>query len=58
MTTNSAFSAEERKTIPEGPPIGGMIVVTAAHGGMFRGTFAMLKAMSGAGSFRRDGTCR
>jgi hypothetical protein len=44
MTTKSAFSPEEWKTILEGPPSAGMIVITAAHGGMFRETVAMSKA--------------
>jgi hypothetical protein len=44
MTTKSAFSPEEWKTVREGPPTAGMIVVTAARGGMFRETVAMSKA--------------
>jgi hypothetical protein len=44
MTTKAAFSPEEWKTILEGPPSAGMIVITAAHGGMFRETLAMSKA--------------
>jgi hypothetical protein len=44
VTTKSAFSPEEWKTILEGPPSAGMIVITAAHGGMFRETVAMSKA--------------
>ena len=44
MTTKSAFSTEEWKTVLEGPPSAGMIVITAAHGGTFRETFAMSKA--------------
>ncbi len=44
MTTESAFSPEEWKTVLEGPPSAGMIVITAAHGGMFRETVAMSKA--------------
>jgi len=44
MTTKDAFSAEEWKVVLEGPPSAGMIVITAAHGGMFRETFAMSKA--------------
>lgn len=44
MTSKSAFSPEEWKTVLEGPPSAGMIVITAAHGGMFRETFAMSKA--------------
>ena len=44
MTTKAAFSPEEWKTVREGPPTAGMIVVTAAHGGTFRETIAMSKA--------------
>ena len=44
MTTKEAFSADEWKVVLEGPPSAGMIVITAAHGGMFRETFAMSKA--------------
>ena len=44
MTTKSAFSPEEWNTLLEGPPSAGMIVITAAHGGMFRETYAMSKA--------------
>jgi hypothetical protein len=36
MTTKAAFSPEEWKVVLEGPPTAGMIVITAAHGGMFR----------------------
>jgi hypothetical protein len=48
MTTKSAFSPEEWKTVLEGPPSAGMIVITAAHGGMFRETVAMSKAYAEA----------
>src|SRR5438552_14272648 len=44
MTTKAAFSPEEWKTVREGPPTAGTIVVTAARGGMFRETIAMSKA--------------
>jgi len=44
MTSKAAFSPEEWKTVVEGPPTAGMIVITAAHGGMWRETFAMSKA--------------
>jgi hypothetical protein len=44
MTTKTAFSAEEWKVVLEGPPTAGMIVVTAARGGMFRESIAMSKA--------------
>ena len=44
MTTQAAFSPEEWKVVLEGPPTAGMIVITAARGGMFRETVAMSKA--------------
>ncbi len=44
MTTSSAFSPEEWKVVLEGPPSAGMIVVTAARGGMIRESIAMSKA--------------
>jgi hypothetical protein len=44
MTTKSAFTPEEWKMVLEGPTTAGMIVVTAARGGMFRETVAMSKA--------------
>ena len=44
MTTKAAFSPEEWTVVLEGPPSAGMIVVTAARGGMFRETLAMSKA--------------
>ena len=44
MTTKAAFSPEEWASILQGPPSAGMIVVTAASGGMFRETLAMSKA--------------
>lgn len=48
MTTKAAFSPEEWKVVLEGPPTAGMIVITAAHGGMFRETIAMSKAYTEA----------
>jgi hypothetical protein len=48
MTTKSAFSPEDWTTVIEGPPTAGMIVITAAHGGMFRETVAMAKAYTEA----------
>jgi hypothetical protein len=48
MTTKAAFSPEEWKVVLEGPPAAGMIVVTAARGGMFRETVAMSKAYAEA----------
>ena len=44
MTTRDAFSPEEWKAVLEGPPVAGMIVITASRGGMFRETVAMSKA--------------
>ena len=44
MTTKAAFSPEEWTSVLAGPPSAGMIVVTAASGGMFRETLAMSKA--------------
>ena len=48
MTAKAAFSPEEWKAVLEGPPSAGMIVVTAARGGMFRETIAMSKAYAEA----------
>jgi hypothetical protein len=48
MTTKADFSPEEWKLVLEGPPTAGMIVITAAHGGTFRETFAMSKAYADA----------
>ena len=48
MTTSAAFSAEEWKEVLEGPPSAGMIVVTAARGGMIRESIAMSKAYADA----------
>jgi len=48
MTTKAAFSPDEWKVVLEGPPTAGMIVVTAARGGMFRETVAMSKAYAEA----------
>jgi hypothetical protein len=44
MTTKSAFSPDEWTMVLEGPPTAGIIVVTAARGGMFRETLAVSKA--------------
>jgi len=48
MTTKAAFSPEEWTVVLEGPPSAGMIVVTAARGGMFRESIAMTKAYAEA----------
>jgi len=50
MTTKTAFSAEEWRSVLEGPPSAGLIVVMAARGGMFRETIAMSKAYAEARS--------
>jgi len=50
MTTQAAFTPEEWKSVLEGPPSAGMIVVMAARGGMFRETVAMSKAYAEARS--------
>jgi hypothetical protein len=44
MTSKAAFSPDEWKVVLEGPPSAGMIVVTAARGGMIRESIAMSKA--------------
>jgi hypothetical protein len=48
MTTQAAFAPDEWRTVLEGPPTAGMIVVMASSGGMFRETFAMSKAYAEA----------
>ena len=48
MTTKAVFAPEEWKVVLEGPPTAGMIMITAAHGGTFRETFAMSKAYAEA----------
>jgi hypothetical protein len=48
MTSKAAFSPDEWKLVVEGPTTAGMIVITAAHGGMWRETFAMSKAYAEA----------
>jgi hypothetical protein len=50
MTTSAAFTTDEWRSVLEGPPMAGMIVVTAARGGMFRETIAMSKAYAEARS--------
>jgi len=44
MTTSADFADAEWRTVLEGPPSAGMIVISAAHGGTFKETFAMSKA--------------
>lgn len=48
MTGKSDFSEQEWKTVLEGPPSAGMIVVTAGRGGTIRETFAIAKAYTEA----------
>ena len=48
MTGKSAFTEEEWQAVLEGPPIAGMLVVTAESGGTFRESFALAKAYAEA----------
>jgi hypothetical protein len=48
MTGKADFTDPEWKTVLEGPPTAGMIVVFAQRGGTFRETIAMGKAYAGA----------
>lgn len=48
MTGKAAFTEEEWKTVLEGPPSAGMIVVTAQRGGTIREVFAIGKAYTDA----------
>ena len=48
MTAKAAYSPGQWKAVLEGPPAAGMIVITAARGGMFRETAAMPKACAQA----------
>jgi hypothetical protein len=48
MTAKADFTEAEWKTVIEGPPTAGMIVVFAAKGGTFRETLAMGKAYAEA----------
>jgi hypothetical protein len=48
MTSSAAFSPEEWKVVLEGPTSAGMIVVTAARGGMIRESIAMSKSYAEA----------
>lgn len=43
MTSKADFSEEEWKVVLEAPPAAGMVVITAAKGGMMRETWAMSK---------------
>ena len=44
MTTKADFTEPEWEQVLSGPPMAGLIVATADHGGMMRETFAMAKA--------------
>jgi hypothetical protein len=44
MTGKADFTADEWETILHGPPIAGLIVITAQRGGTFRETFAMTQS--------------
>ena len=48
MTGKDAFTDEEWEAVTEGPPIAGMYVLTAEHGGSFRESFALAKAYAEA----------
>jgi hypothetical protein len=48
MTGKSAFTEEEWQTVLEGPPLAGLLVVTAQRGGSFRESFALAKAYAEA----------
>jgi hypothetical protein len=48
MTGKSAFTDEEWRAVLEAPPLAGMIVLTAEHGGSIRETFALAKAYAEA----------
>jgi hypothetical protein len=48
MTGKDAFTDEEWQAIVEGPPIAGLLVLTAEHGGSFRESFALAKAYAEA----------
>jgi hypothetical protein len=48
MTGKSAFTEEEWQAVLEGPPVAGMLVLTAERGGSFRESFALAKAYSEA----------
>ena len=48
MTGKSAFTDEEWQAIADGPPVAGLLVVTAERGGSFRESFALAKAYAEA----------
>jgi hypothetical protein len=48
MTGKSEFSQEEWELVREGPPVAGMLVLTAQKGGSFRESFALAGAYADA----------
>jgi hypothetical protein len=48
MTGKSAFTNEEWETVLEGPPLAGLLVITAQRGGSFRESFALARAYAEA----------
>ena len=48
MTGQADFNKEEWDLVAEGPPIAGMIVLTAQRGGTFRESFAIAKSYTEA----------
>jgi hypothetical protein len=48
MAGKNAFTEEEWHVVQEGPPVAGMIVLTAQKGGTFRESFALAKAYTEA----------
>jgi hypothetical protein len=48
VTDKSAFTDEEWQAILEGPPIAGLLTLTAEHGGSFRESFALATAYAEA----------
>jgi hypothetical protein len=48
MTGKSAFTDEEWQTVLEGPPLAGLLVITAQRGGSFRESFALARAYAEA----------
>jgi hypothetical protein len=48
VTGKAAFTEEEWQAVLEGPPVAGMLVITAEAGGSFRESFALAKAYAEA----------
>jgi hypothetical protein len=48
MTGKTAFTEEEWQAIEEGPPVAGMLLLTAERGGSFRESFALAKVYAEA----------